>query len=343
MPMKTEQKIYTATGVLVVLLGGLWLVQKSAKDDAMAHTPGASSASLPDVKLPAEDVDKITKVAIKNAAKGEVVLEKDGDSWKLTKPLSYPANQQNVKSMLDNLKEIKLKDSIDSGKGQYPTYELDDDKAVHLQVYKGDSKAIDFFFGKSGTRGQMMRLADKDGVYVANGYSSYLYTREVKDWRDRDVLKFEDGNVISASLTNENGAFSFSKSDDKWTGTYKGKAIPNFDQEKVKDMLRGYKALTAEDFADDKSPADTGLDKPATLSFTLKDNGGTLNVHVGKTSTGSSRYAQKEGNPTVFILSSFAADWATAAESKFQKPETKDGGTDAGGGAKSAPDGGKKK
>jgi hypothetical protein len=183
----------------------------------------------------------------------------------------------------------------------------------------------------------MTRLSDKDGIYVASGYSSYLYTREIKDWRDRDVMKFEDANVISVSLTNENGAFSFSKSDDKWTGTHKGKAIPSFDQEKVKDLLRAYKALTAEDFADDKSAPETGLDKPAMLSFTLKDNGGTQKIAVGKTSTGSSRYAQKDGSSTIVILSSYAADWAAAAESKFQKPEAaKDGGTDK-------PDGGKKK
>jgi hypothetical protein len=321
-----------------VVLGGLYLVQKSNKDEMVMHTPGAvSSTSLPEVKLPTDDVDKITKIQIKNAAKGEVVLEKQGDTWKLTKPVAYAANQQNVKSLLDNLKELKLKDTIDSGKNQYATYELDDEKSVHVQVFKDASKSLDLFFGKSGTRGQMTRLSDKDGIYVASGYSSYLYTREVKDWRDRDVMKFEDGNVISASLTNENGAFSFSKSDDKWTGTYKGKPIPNFDPEKVKDMLRAYKGLTAEDFADDKSTAETGLDKPATLSFTLKDNGGTQKISVGKTSTGSSRYAQKEGGPTVFILSSFAADWAAAAESKFQKPETKDGGTD------SKADGGKKK
>ncbi|HKQ70472.1 MAG TPA: DUF4340 domain-containing protein [Polyangiaceae bacterium] len=325
--MKNEQKIYASAGVLVVALGGLYLAQKSDKDEAMMHSPGAASAQLPDVKLPADDVDKVTKVQIKNAAKGEVVLEKQGDAWKVTKPIAYQANQQNVKSLLDNLKEVKLKDSIDPGKGQYATYELEDDKAVHVQVFKDAAKPVDLFFGKSGTRGQMTRLADKDGVYVASGYSSYLYTREVKDWRDRDIIKFEDGNVISVALTNENGAFSFSKSDDKWTGTYKGKAIGSFDQEKVKDLLRAYKALTAEDFADDKSPADTGLDKPATLTFTLKDNGGALKVNVGKASASSSRYAQKDGTPTTFVLSSFAADWAVAAESKFQKPEAaKDGG-----------------
>jgi len=336
--MKNEQKIYAAAGALAVVLGGLYLVQKSDKEEMIMHTPGAaSSVSLPEVKLPTDDVDKVTKIEIKNAAKGEVVLEKQGDSWKLTKPVVYPANQQNVKSLLDNLKELKLKDTIDSGKNQYATYELDDEKAVHVQVYKDASKSLDLFFGKSGTRGQMTRLSDKDGIYVASGYSSYLYTREIKDWRDRDVMKFEDGNVISASLTNENGPFSFSKSDDKWTGTYKGKAIPNFDPEKVKDMLRAYKALTAEDFADDKSASDTGLDKPSMLSFTLKDNGGAQKINVGKTSTGSSRYAQKDESPTIVILSSFAADWAAAAESKFQKPDAKDGGTDSKG------DGGKKK
>ena len=140
--------------------------------------------------------------------------------------MSYAANQQNVKSLLDNLKELKLKDTIDSGKNQYATYELDDDKSVHVQVFKDADKALDLYFGKSGTRGQMTRVSDKDGVYVASGYSSYLYTREVKDWRDRDVMKFEDANVIAATITNENGAFSFSKNDEKWTRHLQGQADP---------------------------------------------------------------------------------------------------------------------
>ncbi len=337
MAMKTEQKIYAASGVLVVLLGALWFAQKRAKDDAMAHSLTAASASLPEIKLPADDADKITKIEIKNAGKGEVVLEKQGDGWKLTKPVDYPANQQNVKTLIDNAKEIRVKDSIDTGKSQYATYDLEDEKAVHVQLFKDTNKAVDLYFGKSGTRGQMTRIADKDGVYVASGYSNYLYTREVKDWRDRDVLKFEDGNVVSVSLTNSNGAFSFSKgADDKWSGTFKGKAINGFDPEKVKDMLRVYKGLNADDFAEsDKTPADTGLDKPAELAFKLKDEGGTIKLDVGKELTGKGRYAQKDGNPTVFVLSTYVSDWAVANESKFQKPEAvKDAGAGSSGGAK---------
>jgi hypothetical protein len=107
-------------------------------------------------------------------------------------------------------------------------------------------------------------------------------------------------------------------------------------------MLRAYKMLSADDFAEpDKSPADTGLDKPATLAIKMKDEGGTLKIDVGKEVTGKGRYAQKEGNPTVFVLSTFVSDWAVAAESKFQKPEAvKDGGA---GGAAAKGDGGAKK
>ncbi len=342
MAMKTEQKIYAAIGVLVVLLGGLWFALKSEKDDALAHSLTAASASLPEVKLPADDVDKVTKIEIKNANKSDVVLEKQGESWKLTKPVEYQANQQNVKSLLDNLKELRVKDSIDTGKSQYATYDLEDDKAVHVEVHKDATKAVDLYFGKSGTRGQMTRIADKEGVYVASGYSNYLYTRDVKDWRDRDVLKFEDANVVGVTITNANGAFSFSKgSDDKWSGTFKGRAITGFDPEKVKDMIRSYKALTADDFAEPgKGPADTGLDKPAVVTFKLKDEGGTLKLNVGKEIAGKGRYAEKEGSPTVVILSTYTSDWAVAAESKFQKPEAvKDGGAPGGGKA----DGGAKK
>jgi hypothetical protein len=326
MALKTEQKIYVAAGVLVVLLGGLFLVQKNAREEAMAHSVTAVSSSLPEVKVTSEDADKITKLAIKNGTKTDVVLEKDGENgWKVTKPVNYPANANNVKTVLDNLKDVHAKDVLDTGKSQYGTYELDDDKAVHVEAYKGNDKVVDLYFGKSGTRGQMMRVADKDGVYIASGYTHYLYTRDVKDWRDREMLKFEDANVINVAINNDNGTFSFSKNGDNWNGTYKGKPIPNFDQEKVKDMLRAYRLLSADDFGDDKSPAETGLDKPSVVAFTLKDDGGVLKLDVGKAAS-SGRYAQKEGNPTVFTIGSWSADWATAAESKFQKLEAKDAG-----------------
>jgi hypothetical protein len=327
MAMKSQQKIYVAAAVLAVVLGALWFTQKTVKEDAAAHAPGAVTAQLPQIKLSADDFDKLTKVEIKNGTKSEVTLEKDGENWKVTKPVSSPANQANVKSMLENLKTLEAKEVMDPGKTRYAEFDLDDDKAVYVRAYKGTDKVIDAFFGKTGSRGQTYRVPGRDGVFVSKGYASYQYQRDVKDWRDRDLLKFEDGNVISVAIARSRGDLSFSKNDDKWSATLKGKPLADFDAEKIKDMLRSYKSLTAEDFADGKSNEETGLDKPeAVVTIALKDNAGTIKLRVGKTSSGTSRFAQKEGSPQIYTLSAWAVEWATSGESKFQKIEAKDAG-----------------
>lgn len=321
MAFTTEKKIYAALGVLALMAGGLYMQQRSVAEEMAKHAPGAIAASLPEIKLSAEDAEKLTKLEIRNADKGEVVIEKQGDAWVMTKPVSYPANQQNIKSLLDNFKDLKLKDTIDPGESQYATYELDGEKSVHVVAYKGSDKALDLYFGKSGSRGQMTRMGDKPGVYIAGGYSSYLYTREVKNWRDNEILKFNDANVVSVEIKNENGTFSFSKNGEEWTGSFKGQKFATLDPEKVKDFLRAYKSLNADDFADDKSDAETGLDKPvATVKLTLKDDGGMHTLFVGAAvSDSKNHYAKKPDGTTTFVIGSWVSDWATAAKSKFEK------------------------
>ncbi|WP_437535375.1 DUF4340 domain-containing protein [Sorangium sp. So ce726] len=336
--MKTEHRIYIALAVLALLGLGVYFTQKKQKDELAAHSATAATADLPTVGVSKEDVEKVTKIAIKNADKSDVTLEKKGDTWEVTKPVNAKANAANVRTLLDNLKELKLKEVIDRTNGTYPQYELTDEKAVHVVAYKGEEKALDLYFGKSGSRGQMARVDGKDGVFVAGGYSSYLYTREPKNWRETSILKFEDENAIQVSVENKNGLFSFSKNGDKWAGTFaqrdKGGKLgaasakwEKFDEAKVKDLLRAYKNLNAEDFGDEKS--DTGIDAAASnggiITIKLKDNAGDFAVKVGKTAKGSSRYATKEGGDgTVYVLSSWSADWAVAEPKKFEKAEKKD-------------------
>jgi len=104
--------------------------------------------------LPADDADKVTKIQIHNANKGDVVLEKQGEAWKLTKPVEYAANQQNVKSLIDNVKEIRVKRLDRHRKGPVRHLRPGRHKAVRVQLYKDTSKAVDLYFGKSGTRGR---------------------------------------------------------------------------------------------------------------------------------------------------------------------------------------------
>lgn len=343
--MKTEHKIYAGLGILAALGGGLWMTSQEKKKQVEKHSVTAASADMPKISVPKDDADKVTKVELTTVDKDDktkktkVTLEKKGDDWQVTSPVVAKANAANVKSLVDNLKDLKVKEVIDRTAGSYDQYELTDEKAVHVVAYKGDAKAVDLYFGKSGSRGQMARVGGKDGVYTTGGYSSYLYTRDVKNWRETSILKFEDANAIQIEVTNKSGLFSFSKNGDTWSGSRTSrdkegkldkpeKDWKKFDEAKVKDLLRAYKGLNAEDFGDvAKDKAGSGVDDAATeggvVHIKLKDNAGDLTIKVGKVQKGTSRWAWKEGGDTLYAISSWSADWATAAQSKFEKSDDK--------------------
>jgi hypothetical protein len=315
---------------LVVLCGlGVAVYFQQKKDSRIGVAPVASS-QLPTVN----GTDDLDKFEIQNGEKGQVVLEKKDDKWWLTKPVTAMANQSNLKQLIDNLKEIKATEVVASNVTDdlKKSYELDPSKAVHVVGYKGGDKKVDDWFGKSGSRGEMMMVEGKNEVYSVSGFAVYMYNREVKNWRDTEIFKFDEATANTLTIDNTHGLFSFTKADDKWKGTFKGQAIDRYDEDKPKNMLMTYKNLNAEDFGDGKSPADTGLDKPeSTVTITLKDNAGKFVLHVGKVSTGSSHYAQKDGSDTIFIIGAGPSDWATTDESKFQKAADAGAKSDAGG------------
>ena len=340
MALSTENKLYISLAVLAVLGGALFLQTKKEKEETASYTLSGQAAALPKLELSEDDLKKIDKITLSKPAGDagaavEVELTKTGEDWKLSKPIAASANQPNVKSLLDNLKTLKATELIDGTKNSYAKFGVSDDKALHAVFSKGNGVALDLYFGDSGGRGQMTRIAGKDGVYAVKGYSSYLYARDVKGWRDMAILKFEDTDVASVNIDNAHGSFAFSydkgkttKNEFKKSKDAAAEPIKNYDESKLVDLLRAYKALNADNFADKgKTEADLGLDKPvATILFTLKD-GAKREVRIGGTSEGSSHWVKVTGSEDIWSISSWAVEWATAEEKKFQKSEDKKPGS----------------
>jgi hypothetical protein len=353
MAMTSDKKLYIAAGVLVALGVGLFLQKRTQKQEEATYSYAAINANLPKIEVTADQVKAVDTITVDqpvgDAGKPpKVVLSKQGEDWLLTEPLKAKANKSNIDSLLENLKELKVSEQISAGKDSYPQYGVSDDKAIHVTVKQGETVVAEFYVGQSGSRGQMLRIAGKDGVYAAKGYSSYLYNRDLKSWRDLTVTKFEDTKVKSVSIENENGAFAFTKvsakgeakdgekKDDsadaaksEWTGKWKkGKAgaladIERFDSSKVNDLVRTFKSLNGLDFAQDKTAADVGLDSPsATVTFVL-DDGAHKIVRLGKPGSSSDRWASVEGSTDFFTISQYSADWVTANIDKYQKPDDK--------------------
>ncbi len=326
-------------GIVVLGVLGVLVYQQAKKDEALGR-PSMTAADFPTVGT-SDDVDKIS---ITNGDNGEVVLEKVPDpkgeatdagpatKWVLTKPVSADANQQAVKDIVGNLRDIKVESQVNLKLDDEvrKDKQLDVAKGVHVVAWKGSDKKVDDLFGKSGTAGQLVIAATKpDLVWASKGYSAYLYTKEPKDFRDKEIFKFDDATASSVTITNAHGTFAFTKGDN-WTGTDDKKPIARFDQEKVKDLLRAYKSLSADDFGDGKTAAYTGLDKPeATVSIHLTADGGkNYELLIGKVSSGTDRWAKRSTDDTVYQITNYAAEWALSDTAKFQSAP--DAGADGG-------------
>lgn len=352
MALTTEHKLYVGLGLLGALGIGYYLQHQEKQEEAKVLSAETQKAALPELKLtedvakkvdkieittPAEDEDKDTAKAKDDKKKDKkpkqatkVVLKKQGEEWSLVEPVKASANQNNVKSIIDGLPKLEIKEVIDGGTGRYDEYEVSDKKAIHVVIYQGDKKLTDLYVGKSGGRGQMVRVAGQDGVFKLEGFSSWTYKREVKGWRDVNVFKVDEKKIKSLEIANENGVFTFAKEGDAWKGKHKApkggdaKPIPDFDPSKVDDMVRAYKNLNATDFGDDKQPSDVGLVAPIATVTIVLDDGARRVVMLGNNSDGDARWAIKEGSSQIFVLSSWSANWATAKVEKFQKKKDDD-------------------
>ncbi len=327
--MERNAKIGIAGVVLVGL--GVATYYQYKKDAALGTAP--AKGDLPELKL-SDDLDKIDII---NGSKGEVVLEKKGDKWEVTKPVNAPANQTNVKSLVDNIKDLKIVDRVSGAKPE--DYDLQPDKAVHVIASKGGETKLDARFGKSGGLGDAFIMEGKPDILLVKGYSSWMYGKEVKDWRDRDILKIDDANVTTFEIDNKNGKFVFTKGEkdggaNDWVGTHDKKPIPSLDGSKVTTALGAFKNLMADDFGDGKSAAETGLDAPEeTVVIKMKD-GATHTIKIGK-AVDKAHYAQKEDHPsaegdaTIYTIGALPYEWASGDTSKFQNVSADAGAPDA--------------
>jgi hypothetical protein len=311
----TRDKQLAIGALALVLFGGLAV--KQMRDDAKLGSKAAQEASLPKI----ESADGAEKLTVTNGEKGEFVLEKKGETWELVKPLAAKANGQNVKLALDNLKELKIREQISSNPDAdlLKSYELDAAKGVHVVVEKGDKVVVDATFGKSGGRGQLMTVAGTTGVFAATGFSSFLFARDAKGWRDIEIAKFEEAKATGLHYVLGDRKLDFALEGAAWAGTENGKAIDRFDPEKVKDAVRSLQTLNADDFADGKSDGEVGLDKPAGSLTVDLNEGSPITLTIGGETPSKGRWVKRAGAAVAMALPSYAVDWLVPDTSKFQK------------------------
>lgn len=341
-PSSKMNQIYIGLGVLAVV-GGLWYMNRK-NEQKNVNTPylqGSKDSAAPQIKVVPEEIDRLT---LKAKDKPEIVLEKKDGNWTMVAPNAGAKVQKSaVDDILNGLKGLTFKDKIAQGPQNFAGYDLDEGKGIHVVAAKAGAPVVDLWLGATKGRGQMARLGnDQAGiVWAVSGVSSWTYDKAPKDVRDKKVWDLSRDNVAGIELKDAKGTFAFTKNESAaasdagagdastgdggaksaaWSGTLDGKPIVGLDAAKVDDLLSAFSlggVLNADDFGDGKSDAETGLASPeaTTLVFRGKD-GAAHKITLGK-SDGTKRFARKDGDPTIYLLSESPSSWAESGQDKF--------------------------
>lgn len=315
-----KNRVAIGAVVFVLLLGlTLWAVNRR-------NRPAAGPVELPRIEL---DRDAITALEIRRPQGEPVVLSKVGEAWRVTEPLDAPADQSNAETAINRLAELRIARVVADRPENYQRLQVDDANAVQVTVKTGDEVLTELRVGKYANGMTMLRLADREEVFGATGSLRYAFDRELKAWRDRQVVAVDPAAVQSIRFESGAGVFQFDKRDTDWALVEGEEALGVLDPKKVSSLVSTAARLTASDFAsEDTSSARAGLNEPSgKVTITVEDPQAPVVLELGaNTENGSELYLRREGNPTIYVISTYLADRLQPDASAFEpSPEPSPG------------------
>ena len=162
------------------------------------------------------DSAAVSKVEIKHEDV-ELTLEKRGDQWWLTEPVEYPANARFGEDLASKLSDLRIENLISQQTEKQEMFEVTDSQGIRVTVYAGGAP-ITIIMGKvsEGFRHTYMRLADSQDINLVKGVYRSYFTRNVRDWRDKTITKYDKEDLTGFVLTYPNKSMELTKLDTGW-------------------------------------------------------------------------------------------------------------------------------
>jgi hypothetical protein len=238
-----------------------------------------SAAKL--VDLEAADVEKITlkkedvTITLKKDNKGE---------WLITEPIEAKADSNEVSRLAEDFSSLKFERIVEAEAGDPAKYEIPK-KEITLW-YKGRPQPIKILIGMENPLDQSLFAKKEDDqriVLLASSIKTQM-DKKVIDFRQKDIFKFEVGDVADIKLKAKDITWEAQKKDGEWHFQTPENALAN--KSRVENVLMALAGLKAKEFvAEQKQEADItkfGLKEPeyaVTLALPAKNQQVVFSLH----------------------------------------------------------------
>jgi hypothetical protein len=311
--MKTKNLI-VLTAILVVLIAITFAYRQLTKQKLSSEMPYAGL-----------DKDTFFKIEI-TKKDGKHVFQKGAEQWDIIDPISYPADQRVMDTIIEKVIELEVGEIISTLKEKQAAFEVDEaSRGIHVKIYQKDEEtpAVSFILGKSAFDylHYYFRYPGSNEIKVCKGPTRSLVDRQLKDWRDKTILSLEKNKIERISLIYPEETVELTKKEEKWIIGDAQKGI-EADSTKVNPILDALSNLKTNDFVEKEKRGNLkefGLVKPE-FQVVVKTAEQEEKILAGKKNN-EKCYVKKENRDTVFLINSYKIDNLKKKRNDLKKAE----------------------
>jgi hypothetical protein len=299
-----NRKTVIAGAVFIALFGLVMGVMRNPEKGTRT-----TDRPRPMAKLTGLDLLEITQAGAKSAT----VIKKTGNTYKVLSPIEDNANADVAESAFDTIEMIDFDGVVTSQKSKHGQFEVGDG-ALRIIAKKGDKTMADLRIGAVSNNVTMVRLEGKDEVWKAVGLLKSHYDKSTSDWRNKAITTFTADDAEQLQVVSKTGgritlAKPASKdggaSDTEWRVVESTVAVDPLDTSIASGIVSTLSSWQASDFADEASPADTGLDAPNTTVTVQLKGGKKVTVLIGNKKGEDDTYVRNAADPRVFLVKKY--------------------------------------
>ena len=287
-------------GILVILIIFAYLYQGPIKK-------WKANSNKPDNFLAKINVDQINKIEIIKNNENKIVLEKNGDRWKIAETKDFYVPKNTAKTMIENLKKAVESDLeiVSDNADMKKEFKTDDDNGIKIKIVQDNSDIIEFIIGKHGNNYKSSYISEQENqkTYLVNSNLNSVFSRD--DWYDKTIFSIDKTKISKVRFQYPNRNFVVEKSvvedKDEWNGIspYKFKV----DNEKILEVIDSLSDLEAIKIPEQKFEG-TGLEKNLII-IQITGEGIDNTIMIGDSNGDKENelfYAKKASSDNIYLI-----------------------------------------
>ncbi len=259
----SQRSTYLLLGLFFALILIAYVLLRSPEEREASYSVEDAALSIDSSSVQSIKIVRPSATVSVQDIGGTWYVVKDDGSWR------YPADVSSVERLLSNVQNLKIRSLISSNPQKQNLFQVD---STGTQVFLTDrsGKVAGLVVGKMGPSFSetYIRPSNSANVYLAEGISSWEVNKELRDWRDKTILKVAQDSVRAISYKYAKDRFSVTR-DSVWH--IKKDTVAS---SLMMGILNSLVNLRADDFVDSlikvlppQAQIDIAVPQPVTLKF----------------------------------------------------------------------------